>query len=752
MNQQNKNALTFAQRSLLALAVAGAFPMHAALAQEAKSAAAAKAESTELETVIVTAQRRSENVKDVPLSISTLKGDNLEALTASGQDIRLLSARTPSLNVESDFGRSFPRFYIRGLGNTDFDLNASQPVGLVFDDVVQENPILKGFPLFDIEQVEVLRGPQGTLFGRNSPAGVIKFESAKPSDKLEGYASLGVGNDGVINAETAINLPISKEWAARISLQSQHRDDRVSNPLPGPTKDFEGYDDQAARLQLSFKPNKNFSALLGLQHRDYEGSASLFRANIIQKGTNELVPGFNYDLYPTDGGNSQTLRTDGYNLRLKWDLESVTLNSITAYETAKFYSRGDVDGGFGAGPGSGPGFIPFAAETADGLPVHHQFSQEFRIASNTKDPLQWLAGVYYFDEKIVIDSFNFESLNNNNQFGYAQQTQTSKAYAAFGSINYEVNDKLKLRGGLRYTNDKKDFSAERTVSPFGNPTVGPLTANPRSTNFSWDLSGTYALDQDTNLFAHIATGYRAPSVQGRVLFADTISVADSEKALSYEVGVKKELFNRRARFSASVFQYRVSDLQLTAGSGSVNQNRLVNADKAIGQGVEFDFQAKINPNWKTTFGGSYNDTEIRDKNLFVAPCGGGCTVTDAAGTVAGTVLIDGNPLPRAPKWVANWTLGYSTPIGNGDFYASTDWSYRGTYNFFLYEAKEYKGKSLLEGGVRVGYKWGDGKYEVAAYGRNITNEVQLVGAIDFNNLTGILNEPRSYGAQFRINW
>jgi iron complex outermembrane receptor protein len=752
MNQKSTKTLVRLHRSLLALAVAGAFPMHAALAQEAKPATADKADAGQLEVVTVTAQRRTENIKNVPISISALKGESLDVLTSAGQDIRFLAARTPSLNVESDFGRSFPRFYIRGLGNTDFDLNASQPVGLVYDDVVQENPILKGFPVFDVAQVEVLRGPQGTLFGRNSPAGVIKFDSVKPGKKLEGYVNLGYGRWGTTNVEAAINIPLGTDWSSRISLQTQHRDDRVTNPHAGPTHSFEGYDDDAGRIQVLYQPNKDFSALFNVHGRDLKSSATLFRANIIQKGTNELVPGFDYSLYPTDGGNSQTLHSSGASLRLKWELNGVTLNAITGYERGTFYSRGDVDGGFGAGAGSGPGFIPFTAETADGVPSLRQLSQEFRIESNTTAPLQWLAGLYYFDEDVAIDSFNFDTLNNNRQYGYANQSQKSKAWAAFGSINYAITDKLKVRAGLRYTDDKKDFTAQRLVDPFNGNTVGPLTANPRSNNTSWDLSGTYALDKDTNLFARIATGYRAPSIQGRVLFGDTISVANSEKALSYEIGVKEDLFNRRARLTASVFQYRVRDLQLTAGSGAVNQNRLVNADKATGQGFELDVQANLSENWKTTFGGSYNDTEIKDKNLFVSPCGGGCTVTNPAGSVAGTVLINGNPLPRAPKWVGNWTLRYSTPLANGEFFAYTDWSYRGTYNFFVYEAKEYKGKSLLEGGLRVGYKWQDGKYEVAAYGRNITNRIQLVGAIDFNNLTGIVNEPRTYGVQFKANF
>lgn len=760
MTMKSRN---FATRSLIALAVAGAFPMHAAVAQEA--AAPAAESKGQLETVIVTAQRRAENIKDVPMAITTLKGEKLDVLTSGGQDIRFLSGRSPSLNIESDYGRSFPRFYIRGQGNTDFDLNASQPVGLVVDDIVQESPMLKGFPVFDVDQIEVLRGPQGTLFGRNSPAGVIKFDSAKPViGKTEGYGSVGFGNYGVINAEGAYNLPISDTMAARVSLQSQNRDDRVTNYRPtGATKEFEGYNDNAARVQLLVKPSKDFSALFNVHARDMKGNAMLFRANIMKKGTNDLVDDFSYGSYPTDGGNEQWLKTKGANARLRWDFDGLTLHSITGYESAEFYSRGDVDGGYGCSfcgiPDSGPGaFMPFPVETADLLPNHNQFTQEFRLESNNKGPLQWIGGLFYFNEEIQIDSISFNSLapgNPQNPF-YATQTQDTKSYAVFGSVNYTVSDKLKLRGGLRYTNDKKEFSARRVELT----TAGPFDINNKSNNISGDLSATYSMTKDTNLFTRFATGYRAPSMQGRLNgLADRPSFASEEKAKSIEFGIKQDLFNRRARMSASVFHYEVKDKQLTAGSGTVNMNQLINADKVTGQGVELDFQAILSDTLQMTVGGSYNDTEIKDSSLFVQTCGNainnpatGCTVTGNPGVpgLAGTQLLDGNPLPRAPRWQGNFTLKYSVPVGDGEFYAYTDWAYRSTYNMFLYEATEYKAKSLLEGGLRLGYKWGN--YEVAAFARNITNEVQTVAAIDFDNLTGMVNEPRTFGVQLRASF
>ncbi len=750
--------------------------MHAAVAQTAP-ATEAKRDASQLQEVIVTGSRRLENVRDVPLSLSAIKGEALDTYNASGQDIRALSGRVPSLNIESDFGRTFPRFYIRGLGNTDFDLNASQPVGLVYDEVVQESPMLKGFPLFDVEQVEVLRGPQGTLFGRNSPAGVMKFDSVKPGNKFEGYASVGTGRWKGANLEAAVNAPLGTDWSLRAAVMFQRQDDRVFNPLPNATKEFEGYDDKAARVQAAYK-NGNFYGLFKVQGRDYKGTATTFRANIIKRGTNDLVDGFDAAFYPSDGLNSQTLTSTGVSARLRWELDGMTLHSITGYDTAKFYSRADVDGGFGSDsvffpPGAvrpvGPNYgtqqilIPFDAQTADGLPDLKQTTQEFRLQSSTQAPLQWIGGLYFFREKLQVDSFNFDTFAPGDpQNGYAVQNQTSRSWAAFGSINYALSRDLKVRAGVRYTDDQKDFVGSRTQTPFGGNNVGPLRANPKSTNTSWDLGATYALSKDVSAFGRVATGYRAPSIQGRVLFGDSISVANSEKALSFEAGFKADVLDKAARISATVFSYEVKDLQLTAGSGSVNQNRLVNAKKATGQGIEIDAQAILARSWLTSLGLSYNDTEIKDPNLFVAPCGNanfqavrantGCTVLNSPGPVAGTVLIGGNPLPRAPKWVVNWTLKYSTELAGGDLYVLTDWAYKDKYNMFLYEAKEYTAKSALEGGLRVGYGWNAGKYEVAAFSRNITNHQQVVAAIDFNNLTGIINEPRNFGLQFKAQF
>lgn len=728
---------------------------------------AAAQDAVVLDKVQVTADRRVENLQDVPVSVSTISGENLDVLASGGADVRFLSNRAPSLNIESSFGRAFPRFYIRGYGNTDFRLNTSQPVSLVYDDVVQENPILKGFPVFDVEQVELLRGPQGTLFGRNSPAGVVKFNSVKPGEDVTGYGKVSVASYGGVNAEGAIGGGLGEGWSARLSGLYQHRDNFVDNTYTGEDNAYEGYTEFAARAQLGYAGD-GFEALFNVHARDLNGTARLFRANMIQVGTNKPVAGFDRDKIAIDGQNSQDLSQFGANARLRWDFDGVSLHSITGYESVETYSRGDVDGGYGASflPVSGPGFIPFASETADGIPEHSQWTQEFRIESNADAALNWQAGVFLFSEDYEVESFSYDSTFGGAQDGYQRIRQTNDSWAVFGATTWDVSPSFELRAGVRYTVDKKEL----TVLDYWNtgfvPCVldgkcslpqlaalepdGDLSASPEDKKVSWDLSGTWTLSDDVNLYARVATGYRGSSIQSAGAF-NAKSVASPETSTSVEVGVKADFWDGRARLNASVFRYEVKDQQLTAVGGSNNANILLNAEKSTGQGFELDFQAYLTDNLLVTLGTGYNDTEIQDKNLAVSVCAQ-CTVTDPLNG-SGKALIDGNPLPQAPKWTHSLTARWSMPAGDGaEFFVFTDWVYRSELNFFLYESVEFTGASMLEGGLRLGYSWNDGSRELAVYGRNITDELAILSGIDFNNLTGMVNEPRTVGVEFKAGF
>ncbi|WKE65766.1 TonB-dependent receptor [Gallaecimonas kandeliae] len=716
-----------------------------------------KDEDPQLEKILVTAQKRVQNAQEVPVSITSLKGDALDAFSASGMDVRFMSARVPSLLIESSFGRTFPRFYIRGLGNTDFDLNASQPVSLIFDDVVQENPILKGFPVFDTDRVEVLRGPQGSLFGRNTTAGIVKFDSKKPSQAFDAYVSGSYGTYNSTNLEGAVGGGLTDSLSARISLLDQRRDDWVDNKAPGYEQDnqLEGYHDQAGRLQLLWEPSEDFKALFNAHFRELDGTPRVFRANIIKKGSSDFSQYYDRNTVYQDAAAraKQTVSNRGGSIKLEYNTGDYTLTSITGYESADAFSRGDIDGGYGASylPTMGPGFIPFTSESADGLPDHSQWTQELRLASNELGRLDYQAGVFYFDESVTIDSFSYDEKGVQN--GYAVQNQDTKAWAVFGSADYDLTDDFKVTGGLRYSHDKKDFTAKRLQSPMGAGPIGPLTANPSDAKLSWDLSGLYTLNDDVNLYGRLAKGFRAPSIQGRLLFGDVVTVADSETLYSGEVGIKSDILNNRGRINFDTFYYRLNNQQLTAVGGGANFNRLINADKTIGYGFELDSQFAVTHDLLVTAGLSYNKTEIKDPGLAVAPCGSGCTVTDPL-DANGNAIIDGNPLPHAPKWIANITATYSHPLGGGEVFLFTDWAYRSKVNFFLYESKEYQDDYQLEGGLRLGYRWssGDTDYEVAAYGRNITNDNSMTGGVDFDNLTGYVNDPRILGIEFKASF
>jgi iron complex outermembrane receptor protein len=713
-----------------------------------------------LDEIFVTAQKRTQDPKDVPVSLSTIDTEKLDTYTVGGQDIRFLSGRVPSVVLESSFGRSFPRFYIRGLGNTDFDLNASQPVSLVYDGVVLENPVLKGMPVWDMERVEVLRGPQGTLFGRNTPAGIVKFESKKPTRETESFVRASYGTYDTTDVRAAVGGPLTESLSARVSGLFQSRSEWVDNGYAdGPERELGGYQTGAARVQLLYDPNDRFSGLLNLHGWDVNGTARIFRANIIQPGTNDLVAGFDRETVFHDGFNTQSIEGQGGVLELNFDLGPAVLTSITSYETLEMFSRGDIDGGFGAvfAPPFGPGPIPFFSETADGIPDLDQLTQEVRLSSFDDETFNWLVGLFYFDEDLQIDTFSFNSLAPGNpQDGYSFQRQQAEAWALFGSIDFRPTERWTLKAGVRHSQDDKEFSAERPDPTFNTPTVAPITRSTDADFTSWDASAIYAVNPDVNVYGRVATSFRAPSIQGRILFCpdfaggadpatNCVSVADEEEILSTEVGLKSELFDRRLRLNLTAYRYEVDGQQIVAVGGQFNTATLLNADQTEGYGFEADVEIAPRPEWLVTLGISNNNTEIQDENLTVAPCGGGCTILDPM--VPNGVRVDGNSLPHAPEWIFNGIIDYRRPTaGGGLVFGSVDWAYHDEKQFFLYESEEFRDDSL-EIGLRLGYTFDRARYEVALFGRNVTDEESLRGAIDFNNLTGYVNEPRIWGVE-----
>ena len=702
-----------------------------------------------LDEVVVTAQKREQRMQDVSLSLDVINAEKLDVLSASAQDILFLSARSPSLYVESSSGRTFPRFYIRGLGNTDFDLNANQPVSLIYDDIVLENPILKGFPVFDLDRIEILRGPQGTLFGRNTPAGVIKFESAKPTEQTEGYGRISYGRFDTIDAQGAISGALSDSVTARLSGLYQRRDDFVDNSFDGGEDGFEEFDEYAARLLLNYVPNDSINVLLNVHGRSLNGGSRVFRANIIEPGVGGLVDGFN--LFETAQDATQLLNVDnlGASIKTDIDLNAGTLTLISSYERIEVQARGDVDGGFGASfaPPSGPGFIPFSAESADNISDHSQLTQELRYVFEPTDSVTATIGGFAFYEELEIDNLSFDTLDDGRVNGHANQEQETTAYALFGSVEWRINSAFSINAGLRWSDEDKEFTASRSIGPFGSGTLAPIDRDFSDTVVSGDLSASYRINDEGLAFARYARSFRAPNVQGRIVFGDTVTVAETETIDSFEVGYKTGLFDGRGYLNLSSFYFSTDDQQLTAVGGAGNFNQLLNADTVEGYGFEIDSGLKFGLQTYITAGLSLNNTEIIDRNLEVGTCGAPCLVNDPISPLTGNALINGNPLPQAPRYIANLTAQHTWSLAKGNISFYADIAYRSEINFFLYESAEFRSSGLTETGVRVAYKPAISDYELAIFGRNIFDERSIEGAIDFNNFSGFVNDPAVWGVE-----
>ena len=725
-----------------------------------------------LEEVIVTATKRAESIQDVPISITSLSDERLNSKFSGGETILALASAAPSLYAESSNGRHAPRFYLRGLGNADFDQAASQPVSIVFDEVAMEQVTLKSFPVFDLADVEVIRGPQGTLYGRNTTAGIIKLNSKRPTQELDGFVRASVGSLDSFNLDAAVGGGLIDDvLSARVSLLSQNRGDYIDNGFTGQKDAIGGHNELAGRIQLLWTPTDNFSALLLHQRRQLDGnSASAFRANIITPGTNDLNSNFDRDTVWYDGGgnNPAEIDSNGTTLTLDWDLDTHTITSITSYQTGDQFARGDIDGGvvdptltIPTPPGIScidagfvipifgpartcPDFIFISSDTGGNNPIE-QFSQEIRVASNSDGAWNYQVGAFIFDDELSTSTeFGIGPGPKDTVVGSIALHENS-TWAVFVEGEYDFSDQTTLTVGVRYTDDEKDYTP--VVAP---PTQAPI--NLGDENVSWNVSLAFAPNDYSQVYGRIAAGFRAPSIQARnAAFGGPVTTATSETIQSYEFGYKADISDR-IRLNAAVFYYEIDDMQLTAIGGAGNFTTLLNAKTGTGTGVEFDIDFVVNENLILTGGFGYADTEIEDPALSITPGIGGATILDPI-NADGNAIIDGNPFQHAPEWTLNAELSYIYPTANGnEIFFFTDWKFKGDTNDFLYESVEFDFDSQFEGGLRFGYRNNEHNYEIALFGRNITDEENPIGGIDFSNQTSYVNEPAIWGIEGVLNF
>lgn len=717
-------------------------------------AAEEEASKSKLEVIQVTARKRVETVKDVPATISAISADNLESLLGAGENVRALAGRVPSLQIESSNGRQSPRFYIRGLGNTDFDVNANQPVSMILDEVVLENPILKGVPLFDIGRVEVLNGPQGTMFGRNTTAGIVKVDTAAPVFDNEGYTRAGYGSRGTWFVEGAANAEISDTMAARVSIKNQERDAWVDNVVRD--EEVGGYEEFAYRVQFLYD-NDETRALFKLHGFEQDGDMpQIFYGNALELGKEGVREGFDESVIYHDSPSGFSMNHSGGSLKVEHDFGSFDFTSVTGYDSVDSWSFADIDGAntdFSGVANQLGKQLWFNVASGDGLSEHSQFTQEFRISAQA-DEIFYQVGVFYFKEDYTVDNKDLDTTGT--AFNFYQIDQLTTSHAIFGQVEYKPSDDWAFNLGLRYTADDKELDIRAIDLTTGASTL-TNEINKDDSYVNWDLSARYTFNEDWTGFARVGNASRGPVTIGRFGFP---SEADTETLTSFEAGFKADLFDGDARWSLTAYTYNIKDHQLTATGGEANTNSLINADNTFGAGIETAFEMVLTDNLTLATNLSYNKTEIQDEDLRTERCASNptCTSPDpVANVVPGpfgdvtTVYVDGNPLPRAPKWLANINLNYEFPIEAGYLYAATDWNYRSASNIFLYESTEFVAEKRWLGGLRAGFKNDDG-LDVAFVGRNITNEIVVDGALDFLNLTAFVNEPRFWGVEVKMEF
>jgi iron complex outermembrane receptor protein len=773
-----RRALLFSATALLGVpALASA---QSVAPTQADQGADRPAEDGGLEEIVVTAERRKENQQNVPVSVSAVKGDVLRQFQSGGEDILALAGRVPGLYAETTTGRIFPRFYIRGLGNVDFYLGASQPVSIIQDDIVLEHVVLKSNPVFDVAQVEVLRGPQGSLFGRNTTAGIIKFDTIRPSMDFQARGNFSYGSYNTVTADVGVGGPIVQDKVAfRVSGLYQRRDDWIDNAYGGIGLDgtrggkdvMGGFEEKDARLQLLFTPTENLSINLSGHYRDYDGTSTIFYRNALPIGTNN--PNKRRDVIVQDEAfdNPQAYETYGGSANIAWDVGGITLTSITGYETTSGYSRGDTDGGAAVSfPVNG---VPNGYGQSQGnIRDLDQWTQEVRLASSGDSAFKWQVGGFYFDQRDITDFYQRRFFltapfvaangNTNNPDNWVRLHDVNTSWAVFGQASHKIGDRLTLTAGARYTEDRKRTTLLKpamTGATVNFPATAPRDIRLVGKEPSWDVSALYEVAPEVNVYARVARGFRGPTIQGRsAVFASAFTTADSETIMSYEVGFKSEPFSN-LRLNASAFHWQVDDIQLN-GNDADGNGVLFNADKATAWGVEGELEWRPIRNISFSLGGNVLKTEIKDDRVYAQVCALNgrvtCTVLDPTitrpifGAPAVLAQIDGNPLPNAPKWQINAAVRYDIPLWNeGNLFVATDFNAQGYTNFILYKTREFYADGNYELGLKVGYTDPDDRYEIAAFARNITAQKNLKGVIENYN-AAVYNEPRIIGASFSI--
>ena len=705
-----------------------------------------------IEEIVVTAQKREQNAQDVGIAISALTGDQMRQLGyTSAQQV---TAMAPGVQTVQPNGEANYAIAMRGVASSDFTTNVESPVAVYLDEVYISQMSGTGFMLFDMERVEMLRGPQGTLYGRNATGGLAHFVTVKPSQEASGYGQFTVGRYDQIKFEGAVGGPLSDTLSARLSLSTHNNDGYVKNRLLD--KRLNNADDSALRGQLLFEPTDNLSLLFNARRSEQDIDTGFFEhvsANVegvlTPNEVNEVLGYIDNDGdvyagdYDRDGHNK--LETEGYTATLKWDAENFTVTSITDYSTVERDYIEDSD----ASPA--PFFNFFLTTDAE------QFSQEVRLNGQT-DTMDWVAGVYYLDiavkdsngaetEPFITYVFEIPSpavsgLDN------PYETNT-ESWSIFGQVERRLTERLTGIVGARWIRDEKDHEYSVNVVDFipgtvqrnGNPNIlAPFAhydGDRKDDEVAVRLAANYDLNDDVMLYASWNRGVKGGGYNSPVFplsppldYNDATMSYDPEQLDAFEVGFKSRQMDGLMIFNGAFYYYDYKDYQAfqIVGIDTITTN--ANADSF---GGELELQITPAPGVDVILGAAYNDIEV--------DLGGGAPKTTSV---------------QSPKWNLNGLVRYEWPVLGGAMAAQFDVLHRSKHYFSLTGAPtvEENGYTLMNASLM--FTSGDGRFSLNAFVQNLGDEEHLVQTFDlsgpgvFGMVEQYYNRPRWWGVSAAV--
>ena len=703
-----------------------------------------------LEEIIVRARKRDEALQNVGIAVSVISGDSLEQMRI--KDPRELVSQIPSLQIQTSFGMTNPAVFLRGVGVNDVSAIASGATGFYLDGVYLGSPSAQLFQFFDLERVEVLRGPQGTLYGRNTPAGAVNFFSRNPDSEFDARLRLSYGRFDERVVDGAVGGGLSDTVSGRLAFLINQRDGYVNNQTQG-SMDSD-VDNWATRASLKFQPNERFEGIFKLHSgRSNAGSKRNKSQGLLDPAS---LPAPVPCATPAELGNCSNPfgyidgpdpYTGSWNRRgdedvdywsgsasLYWTLPLFTLSSITAYtDTGRFIAH-DADAS------------PNQLLEIDWQDDSREWSQELRLNGTAGNALEWIAGLYFFDRRVEMTQVNdaFRDLRPVLGFNPMMGVLTVKtdldadisAAALFGQIYYPLTEKTRFIGGLRFTSEEHRIDRFDRVEEPG-LVIGLVDITDR-VSFD-DVSGKLGVEVTTqagNLFhASLSRGFKSGGFNGSVaLDPDSIPPFDEETVISLEGGFKWTSANQRLRINTTAFHYDYQDLQVftRVNTGGIPREVLANAANADISGLEVELTATV-ANWDFQFAAAHLNTELEDFQTF-----------DGAD-------FSGNDLVYAPDSTLSGLIRKSWPLSRGQLLLQTDFHYQDQVFFDTSNNPIAMQDAYWLWNARFAYRSDDGRWELALWGENLSDEVYKIAVIQlsdfgFNNLT--FGEPRTWGVEF----